>query len=148
MKAILTIPFITLVISCSSVKQAEETRVPEYQVELKMKEIIFYGDTISFETPLLIQPTPNSDKITLIELGNGNRFGVKYFMSTMTTGQKIELVHNAVFYEEVIDEWKSLDRPDHREKMVLGEEKNWGLSVGNGEEFYLKADFTYLVKEV
>ena len=69
-------------------------------------------------------------------------------MSTMTTGQKIELVHNAVFYEEVIDEWKSLDRPDHREKMVLGEEKNWGLSVGNGEEFYLKADFTYLVKEV
>lgn len=148
MKSIIAVLLIVQILSCSSVHQVEETKGAEYEVSLTIKEIIFYGDTVAFETPLVVKPKPNSDKITLIELGNGNRFGVKYFMSTMTTGQKIELVHNAVFYEEVIDEWESLNRPDHREKMVLDEEKSWGLSVGNGEQVFFKADFSYLVKEI
>ncbi len=135
-------------VACQSTKKPEETKLPEYQVELNISRVIYYGDTINFEVPLTVRPIPNSDKIALIPLGNGNRFGVKYFVSTMITGNERKLTHNAVFYEEIGAKWDHFNGPDHREPLTLGQEKDWGISVGNGQETYFKVDFSYYVKEI
>lgn len=132
---------------CSSVKQEEAPKVPEYQAELKIQQVVFYGDTIVFDAPISLTPTPNSNKITLINLGNGIRFGVKYFLDPSMAGEKNQLTHNAVFYEEVFDQWESFNQLDHREPALLGEEKYWGIKVSNDEGTYFLVDFTYLVTE-
>lgn len=140
MKNLIVVALLVGAISCGT---TNENSAPEYRAELKIKTVYFYGDTIQFESPQVVQVKPNSDVITEIELGNGVRFGVKYFVSEMKTGSDIKLMHNAVFFEEVQGNWNNFNGVEHREPFNLNEEKAWGIGVGNDGETYFKIDFSY-----
>ncbi|MEP4531831.1 MAG: hypothetical protein ABJ004_02015 [Cyclobacteriaceae bacterium] len=145
MKYLIPILSIIIITSCSKSAQIDST---EYVAELKINQIFFYGDTIKFDPPQTLRVKPNSEEITKIELGNGSDFGVIYYVSEMKTGSKTELMHNAAFYEKVGDSWGNLNDKDHREKLTLNEEKDWGIGIGDCVEQYLKVDFTYKVTEL
>ena len=139
--------FLTLVclISCNTNKSDE---VADYTVEMKIKSINYYGDTISFEPPQIIQIKPNADEITEIYLGNGTRFGAKYYVSELRTGTETKLMHNAAFFNEVEGEWHNLNSIEHRHPFNLNEEKEWGIGVSNDGDTYFKIVFLYKVTEI
>lgn len=141
------IPILSVIIitSCSKPTQNQST---EYVAELKIKQVNFYGDTIKFDPPQLTTVKPNSDEITSIELGNGSEFGVKYYVSKMTTGSETELMHNAAFFEKVGGNWGTLNDTGHREKLVLNEEKDWGIGISNDNKEYFRVEFSYKVTEL
>lgn len=116
-----------------------------YVAELKIKKINFYGDTIRFDPPQVVTITPNTDEIVPIRLGNGSEFGVRYFVSEMSTGSDQKLMHNAAFFEKVNGNWSNLNSLDHREVLNLNEEKDWGIGVGDNGEQYFTIDFSYKV---
>ena len=115
------------IISCGSSNSTEQKDVREFEVEVKIQSVIFYSDTLNFDEPLIVSLKPNTNKITLIDLGNGNPFGVKYFVSERITGNESELVHNASFFENVLGEWKSINPIEHRDH-VRWKKKNTGVS--------------------
>jgi hypothetical protein len=145
MKYLISILSIIAIASCSGPTQNEST---EYVAGLKIKQVNFYGDTIKFDPPQMLTMKPNSDEIIKIELGNGSDFGVKYYVSEMTTGTQTELMHNVAFFEKVGDSWGNLNSTDHREKLILNEEKDWGIGISNDTEQYLKVEFSYKVTEL
>ncbi len=115
---------------------------------MKIQKVFFYGETLTFDEPLIVTTNPNSNKITLIDLGNGSPFGVKYFVSDRITGGTSELVHNAAFFERVQNDWNPLNPEEHREPCVLNQEKYWGIGSKNENGPYFKIDFTYNIKEI
>lgn len=137
-----------IVLSLISCNASREKKVAEYSVELKIKSVKFYSNTIRFEPPQVVQVKPNSDEITEIELGNGTRFGVKYYVSELKTGSDIKLMHNAAFFDEVQGDWRNINAIEHREPFNLNEEKDWGIGVSNEGEAYFKIDFSYRVIEI
>jgi hypothetical protein len=145
MKNLLLAILLATLFACNSKSDQEKTKT--FNVELNINKVVYYGDTINFNTPQNVMVKPNSGDISLIELGTGTPFGVQYFVSELITGSEKQLLHNAVFFEQVDGKWINFNGLDHREKFKLNEETPWVIGVSNEGDTYFNIDFTYKVKE-
>lgn len=144
MKSLLLIGISLTLITCGLPKEKKTA----YSTELAIENVVFYGDTITFDKPQKVTLIPNSGQITSIDLGNGTPFGVQHVLSELITGESSELLHNVIFYEGIDGEWVDLTNKEHREPFVTNQEADWGMEASNDSGTYFKIAFTYNVTEI
>ena len=104
---ILIITIVILFTSCSRV--IDSSFAQKHQVKLKMKEVVFYGDTVTFEATDTTFLIANTDNITEINLGKGSTFGVKVNVFPMQGDTLANHAYQVIFYEKEFDKWKAFN---------------------------------------
>jgi hypothetical protein len=103
-----------------------------------MKEVILYGDTITFEPSDTTFIIANTGNVTEINLHNGSPFGVKVNVFPMQGDTLANHAYQVIFYEKIFGNWGSLNSPQMLGKQIL--EKTYHVRYSMNDYFGVHAE--------